>query len=306
MVNIAQVVDAIVAKLRDIPELVTEMGANPAAPMPYKWDTSAVAVNNLQNVAGSANRREDPNLPPPPNTGGDCYETLAVRWSSINAQAAMVYCPAYGPEEPEVTATDINNAGSIIGNDGEANNFASRMFLWKQATNQLVAVALPANTAQITYKWGTAEGLSDGHRVVGTAITNTLPRAFIWNGTSANAQDIGTFSGGAWSNAHDLNEEQMVVGEAQAFRKFSLSGTSHSIAYQAAYIWHPHFGLKALPALSSGGLVPRSCNATAINNRKTSGLVQVAGHCLGNDGRLHAVRWDIVVQKRLLDFAISP
>jgi hypothetical protein len=29
MVNLAQVVDAIVAKLRDIPELVTEMGGNP-------------------------------------------------------------------------------------------------------------------------------------------------------------------------------------------------------------------------------------------------------------------------------------
>jgi uncharacterized membrane protein len=282
-----------------------EMAGNPAAPLTYKWDTIALAINSQQKIVGSSNRRDDFNLPPPPDTQGDCYETLAVMWSSPNAAPAMVYCPADGPESPEVYGKDINDAGSVIGHDGEANNFASRMFLWKQPTQQLLAVPLPANTAQTTYTFGIAEGLTESHRVVGTVFTNTLPRAFIWNGTSTYAQDMGTFPGGSYSSARDVNEDQIVVGQAQAIRKLlpNLAGT----AYDAAFIWHPHFGFRALPALSMNGLVPRSCTATAVNDRKSSsGLVQIAGHCAGSDGRNHAVRWDVIVRKQPVDFPITP
>ena len=118
---------------------------------------------------------------------------------------------------------------------------------------------------------------------------------------ASSATSLGVLSGGNVSEAFEINEQKMVVGGSE--RHYSWTGGSSMRT--AGFIWHPDFGMRQLPALENKGqpsssgifgfvLVPSSCYAYSLNNRKSSGLVVAVGECTVN-GVKHAVRWDIQV-----------
>jgi len=270
----------------------------------YSWDVFAADINNSGVIAGSAERI--PNSVAPPNTVDLCFHNLPVRWPSPLSSSFpnRLFCIA-DPNQNESwleqglrpVAFGINDAGSIVGTDGGSTTFS--MFLFKNGLR--IPVPAPAGVPQVDNNGyeldGYARAVSDNDVVAGTygykhnggaGGPGSYRRAFYWNGVSATSVNLGVFSGGTWSEAYDVNAQRMVVGTSD---KVYAGGAKRD----TAFIWHPDFGLYALPGFApAGSLTPGHCRAKAMNNRKSSNLVQVVGYCVVN-GQQHAVRWDVTV-----------
>jgi probable HAF family extracellular repeat protein len=273
-------------------------------PSGFDWRMSPTAVNESGEVVGWAAIIPNPNLPPYPNSTNLCHEFLPVKWADAFANPARLFCIAdpdgndtWVEQGTQPGAEDINNQGHIVGTD--AGTSLHSMFIFKEGIR--IAVPRPAGLALQDPSGQTlhskAAAINDldwvagtyGYRTVG-GIMVPSKRAFIWGGVSAYAENIGTLPDDATSEAFDLNEQKMVVGESTRVDN-----------YDRAFLWHADFGMKPLPPLWGHAVGPpgtNDCRATAVNERRVrSGLVQVAGHCLRSDGRYHAVRWDVIVIK---------
>jgi len=285
--------------------------ATPGTPnSPNAWSADANAINDSDYIAGAA-FNANPNTSQ--GTQGICHDRLAVWWYGASYNPAQLFCIP-DPEGDGVwqgqgispAVNDINNANNMVGTD--AGNTPQSMFLWK--AQQQVAVAIPPTPPFPNQggPFGIALGLNDKNYVVGSfghtasGSTNGSIHAFLWNGVSATSTDLGTLPGGTGSQAFEINEQNMVVGEAD--RLYTFGSQQHRPT--RAFIWHANFGMVALPGLShtvlgAGGYqvhIPHHCFARSINDRKEgSGLVQVAGSCIAPTGDFHAVRWDITVNR---------
>jgi probable HAF family extracellular repeat protein len=294
------------------------MWHNDASPgLGFEWETGARAINSSHRIAGWAERIPDPDLPPPPDTQGLCHSILPVTWLSAAEYPNAVFCLAdfandniYGYEGLTPRAYDVNDYGSVVGTDGMTTQYS--MFLRKGGVT--LAVPAPAGMAQNNI-FGRAYGINNKHWVVGAYgyAENEYPdypantRAFFWDGATSSSQSLGVLSGGKISEAFEINEQKMVAGGSE--RLYNYSGGS--VVRSAGFIWHPDFGMKQLPALANSSypgngpfgfvLVPNSCYAYSLNNRKSGGLVQAVGECSVN-GVKHAVRWDIQVHATTYTF----
>ena len=277
----------------------------------FDWKTGARAINDAHRIVGWAERIPNANLAPPPDTAGLCHSILPVTWQSAAEYPAAVFClndvnddNIYAYEGLTPRAYDINDSGQIVGTDGLTTQYS--MFLRKNG--QTLAVPAPAGMGQANV-YGRAYGINNKGWVVGAygyganeyPVSAGQTRAFIWDGTSSTSQSLGVLPGGDVSEAFELNEQKIEVGGSE--RVYNHDGGTATRT--AGFIWHADFGMRQLPGLaftsyaSSSApfgfvLVPNSCYAYSINNRRSGGLVEAVGECTVN-GVKHAVRWDIQI-----------
>jgi len=262
------------------------------------WETYASAINNGGRVAGMAARA--PGSPNPPDTGQLCYDNLPVVWASTAAGSypMKLFCIQDFDQDENMDlegtfpwAQDINESGNTVGTDAMSTPYS--MFLVRNGLRTMVPPPAGVNKfdANNVPLYGRADGISDQNWVVGSfryyggGVPASGRRAFFWDTLTPESQNLGVLSGGTWSAASAINESKMVVGTSQ--RKII-----NIWLRDAGFIWHPNFGMKALPAPPYSGLVQGDCYAWAVNELDAMGVVQIAGGCEVS-GQLHAVRWDV-------------
>ena len=190
-------------------------------------------------------------------------------------------------------AFDINNNQQIVGYDLSFTvvGNAGYVYQWGGFTQ----IPRPVATGGLSYSDNHAYGINDKGYVTGEyyiydPVNGQYSHAYLWNGSSSHSYDLGSLGTGLDSIGRDVNEQAFVAGEA-AFKP--LFGSNRS----AAFLWHSDFGMKRLPAPAGAGsvLLPSQCKANALNDRKSSGLIQVVGYCTVAGNR-HAMRWDVSVK----------
>ncbi|HEU5133954.1 MAG TPA: DUF3466 family protein [Steroidobacteraceae bacterium] len=289
------------------------MPSDASSGLGYEWTAEAYGITETDRIVGTASMTV--NIPPP--TLGLCHQTLAVVWNNAGQNPYGLFCipdpdndDTWWGQGIKPVAHDINNSNNIVGTDGGKTTYS--MFFYNNLQNSVVTVPKPAGAPLFdgsTKLFGVARGMNDSNWVVGSyghdheGQSTSQTRAFVWNGTSASAQSLGTFTGGTRSAAHEINEQYMVVGDSG--RTWNFSG--QTVNRTLAFLWHSNFGLFQLPGIggywhASGGLfgtwIPNSCTAWSVNDRKASGLVQAVGECtVDSSGTRRAVRWDITVRK---------
>jgi len=196
---------------------------------------------------------------------------------------------------------DVNPAGNMfVGHDKVSGLDAVR---WQEAGGDYTEhqVPEPAAFGDFLYTIGDALGINNAGAVVGYAWRTHRPpglpqvtttRAYYWNGHSAESQDLGTFPSGNNSEAEDINSEYFIAGFGDVV--IPLFGT-YSVIRSAGFLHHSDFGIYRLPL--PAGMLSGNCRATALNNRKANGLIQIAGTCDTATGT-RAVRWDVTVGRR--------
>jgi probable HAF family extracellular repeat protein len=272
----------------------------------FDWQSSARAINRHDRIAGQVTRIENYDLPVPQPLGAACYNELPVTWFNAGDYPDVLFCAAdsdndgvYEDSGTVPIAYDINDSGNMVGGDGLKSQYS--MFLWKNNTHH--AVPAPAGMG-VSGRYGRAYGINNKNQVVGTYgldsddQTTTNTRAFYWNGTSPDSQSLDVLPGGNVSQAYEINEVSIVAGSSE--RMHGSTKRTHAI------IWHPQFGMKQLPALASttinGISVPNECHAYSLNNRKSTGLVQVVGKCKNSNGYFRAVRWNVQIKATTIVF----
>ena len=272
----------------------------------FAWTLAANSVNNQGVIVGEGKIIDPPGLPDAPDTTGICYtDWLPMYWSSAGQNPQALFCYPDPDQDNQgfvgvrPAANEINDSGDIVGTDGGRTTYA--MFL-KRNSQSPVGVPKPAGSPAGLF--GSANSISNTGLVVGTygysTDTTKYPasplRAFIWDGSSTSSTSLGVLPGGTWSVGEGVNNQDMVVGTSERDERYSGVGRS-------GFIYHSDFGMLRLPSPTVSGLHVRitECRAVAINNRKSNGLVQVAGTCAFNEIGVTAVRWDIqVAQVQLL------
>jgi uncharacterized membrane protein len=140
-----------------------------------------------------------------------------------------------------------------------------------------------------------AFGINDSSRVVGDVkvkpqgfgTDETVRRAFYWNGTSQSSYELEIFANSKNSTAYEINNQGFIVGSADRHNTYVLG------VQRRAVVWHNDIGITQLPLPSGGTLLsPTICEAYAVGDRKTNGVVQAVGYCR-IDGKRRAIRWNI-------------
>lgn len=264
--------------------------SNPQAPLPYNWSMRAYAINDSGVIVGGGIIDYESSDAPIPDTQGDCYSELPVRWSSASTQASMIFCPVDLPNAIPSIAYDINNGGDVVGIDNGTTPL--HMFL-KESGAPVEGVPAPQSTLS-----GNAYGISNNGHVTGWYSTSTGMRAFYWNGSSANSADLGVLPGGTFSMGKEVNDQGFVAGYSTFLWSHPLGGPSS--LRRAAFIWGPHIGMVRLPTLNSQFFTWGNCEANALNNRvDATGRIQVVGYC-ETGGVKRAVRWNVTVAKKFV------
>jgi probable HAF family extracellular repeat protein len=124
--------------------------------------------------------------------------------------------------------------------------------------------------------------------------TNTW-HAWYWDGYSPASTDLGVLPSGTYASAEDINDGGFIVGYGDRVVPPSPPFFPGAVV-EAAFIRHPDFGIYVLPAPTLAWNVAH-CRAHAVNERQTTGLVQVVGYCDFGSGP-RAVRWDVTVLRR--------
>ena len=192
--------------------------------------------------------------------------------------------------------TDVNSLGMVVGYDSDVSyNFR------KQVVDGVVVrgepIPLVPDGTDFRYYEGAARALNEFGHVVGyvsrreTGATTSRRRAFQWSGVRGDAAyDLGVLPSGTESAAEDINDGGFIVGYANE-TVFPAPTFTLSVRYRG-FLYHPNFGLYALPAISGSG----NCRATAASERAASGLIRVVGYCDLAVGT-RAVRWDVTVSR---------
>jgi len=210
-----------------------------------------------------------------------CYRSLPVRWDNPFAAPKILHCPAAG-DGPN-SASDINRLGWIAGAD---DNGASpdKGFVWKNGkTTQMPAPALGANPRGV--------GINDAGMLVGTADLLGATQAIRWTG-SGGSEWLGTLPGGSTSRASRVNDQGFIAGTSGML----VAGDEYTpdTILDRAFLFHPDFGMIALPVPPDMPGLSTTCDGNALDERdKTSGILHVVGRC-----GARAIKW--TVQIRLL------
>jgi hypothetical protein len=152
------------------------------------------------------------------------------------------------------------------------------------------AAPLPDLPATTIYGSRSIEGVNATGSVVGhiqccTGLGIIRRHAWYWDGASAFSKHLGLLGGGTYSEADDINNERFIAGYGERI-------APPAPAYESAFLYHFDFHFYELPPLSS---IHNSCRALALNERTSSGVIQVVGLCRDAGDRFRAVRWDVRV-----------
>lgn len=204
--------------------LLTNLGV-----LPGHTHSGATDINDAGVVVGTS--FTVPDSPPGPNPPVN----RAFRWSGSGPIEAL------SPVGTNTAATDINNAGTIVGYSGLLNNGGGGAgFTWT-APGPLQPIS---NAGQAT-------SINDNGVAVGyVPQAGVTQHAYRYDGTNP-PQDLGTFAG-ARSYAHDINNAGVIVGWSNP--------TASSTAKRAARYMSGSWSL--LPGLSNFG----DSEAQAVND----------------------------------------
>jgi uncharacterized membrane protein len=253
---------------------------------PYRSDANA--INDAGLIAGNVKA----------NIGCNGQDDLPVTWEIVSGWPGVdldiPFCP------PSLTSAlhvfDVNEAGAMTGWKENGPGSGARAFRWNGSS--LVNVPLPAGASE-TF----GAGINETGAVVGSVTfypeTGTSARGFFWNGTSANIVVLGTLPGGDYSYASEVNDLQFVAGSSEHEFPFSIGGITGTIARVRAYIWHAHFGLKALPIPAGFSSYGAHCYANALSNLNwfAGGYIRVVGYCTNSQNQKRPVRWTVKIVK---------
>jgi probable HAF family extracellular repeat protein len=224
-----------------------------------------------------------------PLTG--CYWDLPVYWAHAQADPKRVFCAAevYGQN----IAYDVNNFYQVAGSEQKL-SFVG--FIWQSGVRKNV----PKPSSAYRDLW--IYGINDAGEVVGKAGIFTSDgwgtRAIYWDGVASQSRSLGVLPGGNDSAAFEINDQGFVAGSSTTY----VFGTTRT----RAFLRHDDFGLYMLPLPPGFSSFTSDCIANSLANRNAlSGVVQVAGSCT-KDGKIRAVRWQVVVPEHSLGIPSEP
>jgi probable HAF family extracellular repeat protein len=257
-----------------------------------KWSTMAHAINDNGLIVGESHVKWETVDEDFPDTEGDCYTNIPVRWSSFTANASMLFCPVDNGVFATAAAFDVNNSGKVVGMDRGSSDYG--LFRINNGASLVTSVPFPKTPTSRNpgSHTGDAYGVNENGAVVGYISYGNVKRALYWNGTSSASADLGVLANGGSSMAREVNDQGFVTG----YSEYKTSANSPTMR-KAAFIYHGNFGMKKLPAPNNADGEDSLCEAFALNNRNDSnGIVQAVGQCF-IDGNWRATRWNIVTKK---------
>jgi len=162
-------------------------------------------------------------------------------------------------------ASDVNDAGQVVGGTQLWSPGVSQPFYWSQADGLIALEGLPAGDGS-----GYADSINSGGAIAGHTSDGGNARAVVWPSFNANPVDLGTL-GGSTASARAINNNGVVVGNSAT----ANVDTTH------AFRKSPGSAMQDLGTL--GGT---NSSAEAVNS---------AGHAVGTaqvaNGQTHAVAW---------------
>ncbi|HEY9801833.1 MAG TPA: DUF3466 family protein [Leptolyngbyaceae cyanobacterium] len=166
-------------------------------------------------------------------------------------------------------ATDINDAGQIVGPGVSIGRTQSGGLLW--SSNGIIELDKQSNGNYYT----SPQKINNLGQVVGSYYTPNRESAFLWS-DSTGIFDLGIFPGGNYSKAQGINDMGQVVGFADTRNQTYRSNGTH------AFLWSNNTGMIDLGTLPGGDY----SEAYGINN-----LGQVVGTSNYTENFLHAFLW---------------
>ena len=243
----------------------------------------ARAINEYSRIVG-----ETFGQGPIPNTPDACFGTIPIKWLTPYdyLDPYSLFCV---PDNNQLIVTDVNASLAVSGSD-KAPQGPWQAWILKQGVKTIVPKPSPLACGMH------AGRINDDDAIVGWATIchhgESHDRAFYWNGTSATSSLLPLLPGGSFSQASDVNLQNMVVGFAQMLVQGSPRG---DVLRERAYLYHPHFGIVALPVPEGYSPVITNCRANALGRWLPDKVnMNVAGYCV-HQGKKMAVRWNVTV-----------
>lgn len=240
-----------------------------------KYVGIARAINDQGVIVGSIEASGlDQSVPYKP-----CYRSLPVRWDNPFAKPHILLCADAG-DGPN-SGSDINASGWIAGYEYNGAS-ADNGFVWKNgATTHVPAPLFGQNPRGV--------GINDAGLLVGSAdMLGTTTIAMRWTG-SGGSEWLGTLPGGEASRATAVNEQGFITGTAEMTL---VDDASDEVIQDRAFLFHPDFGMIALPVPSDMVAAYTSCDGNSLDDRaKTTGAIHVVGRC-----GPRAMKWTVQVR----------
>ncbi len=234
------------------------------------YDYHAFGINNAGRIVGAG------------DTSTGAYDSAAVTWWHRHADPEQVIDipPGWGN-----WAHDLTDNGWVAGEEFNLYNYDTYGFRFRDGTLIYPPDPSPGRKAEAVY------GVNEAGIVVGDAWWECCgSRAVLWR-PNGSFLVMGVLPGGDHATAADINEQEFAVG---------WSATAVNSNDQRAFLFHLEFGgMIALPVPEGfPDTGATKCGASALNDRKSNGLIQVAGYCTLN-GKPKVVRWDVFVEEVL-------
>lgn len=247
----------------------------PGQPFDVFYVGMARAINDSGVIVGSIEASAVDGLVPYKR----CYRSLPVRWDSAYAKPRILHCSEAG-DGPN-SASAINSSASIAGYEYNGES-PDNGFRWKDGvTKHVPAPALGSNPR--------LAGINVAGVLVGSAdMLGTTTIAIRWSGTGG-AEWLGTLPGGNTSRAVDVNTQGFITGTSEMLIE---AGADPDMVLNRAFLFHPDFGMVALPVPAGMDPLWTNCEGNAINDRvKTTGTLHVVGRC-----GPRAIKWTVQVR----------
>lgn len=249
---------------------------NHADPNGWPIRSSAVATTDSGLILGSRKFVDDSNM-----------NHFATVWVT-NDQFIQLRQSPYGWPN---WANDINQSGVAVGYDKDW----ERPPRWRLQWPNVIEEGIPGPPGALSAYFEPLGINAHGNMVGKYECGYPRCRAWYWDGKSANSTLLGVIPTGDYAVAEDINDTGFIAGYGNRLVP-GIPPFVPSTRVDAGFLYHPDFGMYALPAPAINPWVVASCRAFALNERRKGGWLSVAGSCTTGNGNTHAVRWDVTVR----------
>ena len=198
-----------VRAFRAVGTVMTKLDTLPGSPV--EGDTRAYAINASGQIVGDASTPS--------------FQQHAALWSPANAITDL---GTLGGSFS--SASDINDAGQVIGTSYLTGDAVQHFFVWSSSTGMRDLTAMLGSVVSLA-------GINDAGQIAGTIGTGGGSHAFLYTPGSG-VKDLGTL-GGATSGATGLNDKGQVVGTST-----TAGGATH------AFLWTAGGGMEDITAIT--------------------------------------------------------